>query len=196
MSATVAVTVVNKKTGDVSTATATCDDNQRITAQLGEVLPKGQYKVVVKVSDEGGVSGNDEASYNVKMLAAPMPPVAPHLFGDITSTDREGQSVPGKFDPNGHEGVAIPGERLTRDGETTLVLEVRRGGETAVTKDVSDVLDEVLDPDGTQVYFEGGQLYGLMQIGEFCLQNGDVMTATFTNALGSTTATGEVYNLP
>ena len=26
--------------------------------------------------------------------------------------------------------------------------------------------------------------------------NGDVMTATFTNALGSTTATGEVYNLP
>ena len=39
--------------------TATCDDNQRITAQLGEVLPKGQYKVVVKVSDEGGVSGND-----------------------------------------------------------------------------------------------------------------------------------------
>lgn len=67
------VSVVSQKTGAASVAAATCDDNQRIVAQLGEVLPKGQYKVVVKVSDEGGVSGNDEASYNVKMLAAPAP---------------------------------------------------------------------------------------------------------------------------
>ena len=59
-SSSAAVKVVNAKTGvETEAAEVTVVDNQNITAELGEVLPKGQYKVVVKVSDEGGVSGND-----------------------------------------------------------------------------------------------------------------------------------------
>ena len=123
-------------------------------------------------------------------------PPGPQFIGDITSTDREGQSVPGKFDPMDHPTVAMGGERLTRDASTSLVFEVKRGGETAFTKDLTDSLDEALDAEGTLIAYVDGKLYELLQSDDDALQNGDIVTATFTNALGSTTATGEVYNLP
>ena len=72
-----AVKVVNAKTGvETEAAEVTVEDNQHIVAQLGSVLPKGDYRVVVTVTDESA-AGNRDASYNVKMLAAPLPPPEP-----------------------------------------------------------------------------------------------------------------------
>ena len=193
--------IVDRKTGaELATAeVVSVSKGQRATCKLNPVeggIAKGQYWLVVTTFGLIGETTPRVFRKPVTLVEAVPAPPGPQFDGDITSTDSEGHSVPGKFDPNGHVGVAIPGERLASDGETKLVLEVRRDGETAITKDVSDMLDELLDPDGTQVFFEGDQLYGLMMADEFFMTNGDVMTATFTNALGSTTATGEVYNLP
>ena len=72
-----AVKVVSAKTGvETEAVEVTVVDNQHITAHLGEVLPKGSYKVVVVVTDESA-AGNRDASYNVKMLPAPQPPAPP-----------------------------------------------------------------------------------------------------------------------
>ena len=72
-----AVKVVNLRTGTETAAReVTVADNQHIVAQLGAVLAKGDYKVVVTVTDES-VAGNRDASYNVKMLSAPAPEPEP-----------------------------------------------------------------------------------------------------------------------
>ena len=98
-----AVKVVSAKTGaETAAAEVTVSDNQHITAKLGEVLPKGDYKVVVTVTDESA-AGNRDASYNVRMLAAPQPePIAQTSDGSVkimTATDG-GQSGTFTF---GHE---------------------------------------------------------------------------------------------
>ena len=73
-------------------------DNQHITAKLGEVLPKGDYKVVVTVTDESA-AGNRDASYNVKMLAAPQPPgpvpIATNSDGTVKCMSVEDPESPG-----------------------------------------------------------------------------------------------------
>ena len=194
--------LIDRKAGEeLATAeVTTVSKGQRATCKFNpgdEDIAKGSYWLVVTTF---GLIGETTPRVFRKpvTLVEPIPAIqtAPQFAGDITSTDREGHQVPGKFDPIDHQGVAIPGERLTRDGETSLVLEVRRGGEVAYSKDLTDSLDETLDPDGLQVYFTGDTLYELMLNDGDSLVNGDIVTATFTNAKGSTTATGEVYNLP
>ena len=98
-SSSTAVKVVSAKTGDETAADdVTVVDNQHITAQLGEALAKGDYKVVVTVTDESA-AGNRDASYNVKMLAAPQPPgpapIATNSDGTVKCMSVEDPESPG-----------------------------------------------------------------------------------------------------
>ena len=154
---TVEVKVVSRKTGDAATATATCEDNQRITAQLGLVLAKGDYKVVVTVTDEGGLSGNTEASWNVKMLAAPQPPApSDPVVSRIASGTAEGIVRDQGFEAHGErlswsEGDTVSAIWTDDDGEHTLSLEPNETTPELMSFDMVGPFESI--PDGTEMEF-------------------------------------------